>query len=177
VQTSDFVKAFSSQAHLGLHRQRDELAVLGCDQGLPDRGSLAAMNERGAAEDGRAGWSGGDEIGPALDRLPINEYNSICYRPIGSAIRSFPPAGPAIARRTRSIRRMGSHNKYSDYRKLFGALSHEDVARSRRGHRHQFAIFGCAFANAEAQPQGMKQSSSSCVKTTLPPQQLFVRNR
>jgi hypothetical protein len=54
--------------HLGLDGQRNELALFGCDQRLPDLGPAAAVDEGRAADDGRAGGRGSDKIGLALER-------------------------------------------------------------------------------------------------------------
>ena len=57
-----------SQVHLCLHDEREDLFVLRDHAGLPDLGSLAAMDQGRAANHGRTGRRGGDEIGFALER-------------------------------------------------------------------------------------------------------------
>jgi hypothetical protein len=58
----------SSQRHLSLRHERDQLAVLGLDPCQPDLRAAAAMDGRAAADEDRAGLRAGDEIRLALER-------------------------------------------------------------------------------------------------------------
>ena len=61
-------QARALQRHLRLRHQRDQLAVLGFDPGLPDLRPPAAVNKRRAADEDRADRGAGEEVRLALER-------------------------------------------------------------------------------------------------------------